>query len=202
MRDLTILQQGLRKLLLILLMPFVMAIDGCGDGAPQWPAPVPFSGVGGRDEWTIVNQAQGFLAQHGYNFPCTDCKRVIAVAQNPDTAASAANATPIGGKGIPFYKALLSEVDFAISSVIVFDRAVWAPNITFTITGIDEYEDRLVINSSQCFNNSIMALDTSVDGFIVIPRTFKAIVFAPTRSTGLPPVIINLPANYPVGMCS
>lgn len=192
----------LRWLRLALLVPSIMTVGGCGGGAPQWPAPVSFSGVGGRDEWSIVNQAQGFLAQYGYDFPCMDCKRVIVVAQDADTAAMAANASPIGGRGVSYYKALLSDVDFSTSSVVFFDRAIWAPNVTFTINGIDEYEDRLVIRSFMCFNNSIMALDTSIDGYIVIPRTFKPIAFAPTLSTGLPPLRSDLPADYPVGRCS
>ena len=208
---------------------FVTLTSACGGGGgdsgsdsgpeeptarPYLPAPIPpvppgavhlpfTDGDGMPGSYTVALSTRGARADLGYQYACINCIRVVAVAQDAQTAASAIAASPLreGAKPDPAeYLPLLSKVDFSTSSVILFERAVGGTSFRLTITAVEEYADRLRVRSELCSMADPVRLTNSFDGFIVIPKRDKPAEFAPSDTTGLPPAPAYGP-DFTLGEC-
>ena len=174
---------------------------------PPGAVHLPFSdGEGRAGQYSFAYEAPaGFIAP-GYVFGCVDCIRVAAVAQSATTAAQAMAASPmlvspqISGIGPEVFLPKLAKVNFETSSVIVFYGAVAGTSLRLTLTGAEEYADRLRIRSELCSMPDAARFNNSFDGFIVIPKRDKPAEFAPSDTTGLPPPVGYSP-DFTLGQC-
>lgn len=170
----------MRKLLTYAALALLSACGGGGDdnGSPEVKT-IPFSnGVAPSTYGLGLAPAVGGSPQGWYE-GCMDCARVLAVAQDRATAERIIT----GGAHLP----VLDPINFATSSVIVFDRVVVGTSYQFTITSIEERDAGLTLRSSICAVRNAQVVNGEIVGFVVIAKTSKPAAFARSDTTTKPP---------------
>lgn len=171
----------MRKLLACSLLAILGACGGGGsdDSAPEVKI-IPFSNGAVPNTIGIgLAPSQGSVPE-GWYPGCMDCARVLAVAQDRETAERVI----ASGTHLP----VLDPVDFSKSSVIVFDRVVVGTSYQFRITSIEERDAGLTLRSSICAFRDVQIVNGALVGFVVVAKTNKPASFAKSETTAKPPI--------------
>lgn len=177
----------------LLTCAVIAMLSACGGGGADTPgaSAIPFSNGHG-----VANAYSYGLIGHQGSFPegwfpgCMDCARVVAVAQDRESAARALGVGPV--------HAALDLVNFESATVIVFDRVVVGTSYDFRITAIEERTTGLTLRSFICAVREPVVANASITGFVVVAKTHKPAVFARSDTSSKPPVLEGL---APWGEC-
>lgn len=171
----------------LLVCSALALMGGCGGGSDDT---TDFRTIAFSNGYGVANTYSYGLIGHLGSFPegwfpdCMDCARVIAVAQDRESAERALGAGPM--------LAALDQVNFANSTVIVFDRVVVGTTYQFKITAIEERATELTLRSFICAVKEPVVANGFITGFVVVAKTTKPASFARSETSSKPPVVDGL----------